>query len=155
MKLNKTVFSLALGALLFTGCSGVAKEVNTDPGSSDGIAQPLTNVPGDPANGAKLAVNKKKGNCIACHYLPDSDFPGNAGPNLVEAMREYDRSVPWIRQKIVDPKVDNADTLMFTFYSNEGKKMVRKDWQGGKRVLTAQEVEDVIAYLLTFRNQEM
>nr|CRH07549.1 putative monoheme cytochrome c sulfur oxidizing protein(SoxX) [Candidatus Magnetococcus massalia] len=118
--------------------------------AEEGISKSLTGVAGDVAKGKKLAMTRSKGNCIACHWLPEATFPGNAGPNLYEAMRNNERSEGWIRQKIVDPKVDNPDTVMFTFYSNEGKQNIRKDWRG-KRVLEAQEVEDIIAYLLSLR----
>ena len=120
------------------------------------ITTPLGDKPGDPVNGRKLAITRSKGNCVACHYLPDVSFPENAGPDLVASMRKmYNtdwRQIAWIRQKIADPKVASPNTIMFTFYSNEGKKNIRKDWRGGKRVLTGQEVEDIIAYLLTLRN---
>lgn len=151
--MKKTVYyalPLTLAALALSGC------MTTGDASMDaeeaGITKPLTSTPGDAVKGRKLALTRSKGNCVACHVLPGDDvtFPGNAGPDMVEAMQNMERSVGWIRQKIVDPKVDNPDTVMFTFYSNAGKKRVRKDWVG-KTVLSAQEVEDVIAYLLTLR----
>ncbi|ABK44417.1 monoheme cytochrome SoxX (sulfur oxidation) [Magnetococcus marinus MC-1] len=135
-------------AMLVSGCATTGSA--TDATTEMGIVKPLTDKPGDPVNGKKLVMARDKGNCIACHWLPEATFPGNAGPNLYEAIRNNERSVGWIRQKIVNPKVDNPDTLMFTFYDNTGKHNLRKDWRG-KRVLEAQEVEDVIAFLLTLR----
>ncbi|ABK46202.1 monoheme cytochrome SoxX (sulfur oxidation) [Magnetococcus marinus MC-1] len=133
-------------AVLLLGIGGM-----TGAQAEEGIAQPLTDKPGDPANGKALAMARSKGNCIACHWLPEATFPGNAGPNLYEAIRHNERSTAWIRQKIVNPKVDNPDTLMFTFYDSTGKQNLLKAWEG-KPVLEAQEVEDVIAYLLSLRN---
>ena len=39
----------------------------------------------DIAKGKALYLNKKKGNCIACHMIPDADakLPGNQGPPLL------------------------------------------------------------------------
>ncbi|MBF0589133.1 MAG: sulfur oxidation c-type cytochrome SoxX [Magnetococcales bacterium] len=165
-RLHKAI-PLALAAALLAACGNNASQdkkqkAETKPVAAKtepvdvavlGIAKPLTDKPGDPVNGRKLATSKKKGNCLACHDLPDVHFAGNAGPSLIESMQNNDRSVGWIRQKIVDPKVDNPDTVMFTFHSNEGKKMIRPD-KVGTRVLDAQEVEDVIAYLLTLREKK-
>ncbi|OSM05194.1 sulfur oxidation c-type cytochrome SoxX [Magnetofaba australis] len=142
-----------LAAMLLTaGCAANQPEQELS-AEEIGIATPLTDKPGDPVNGAKLVTTRSKGNCIACHWMPIGTFHGSAGPNMLDAMQHNERSVGWIRQKIVNPKVDNPDTVMFTFYSNEGKSNIRKDWQG-KRVLEAQEVEDIIAYLLTLRNMK-
>ena len=154
MRLFKTTLVLSLAAMLTAGCATTGKAEKEEP-EEIGIAQPLTDKPGDPENGRKLAITRSKGNCIACHFLGDdvgAQFPGNAGPNLVEAMKYNDRSVAWIRQKIVNPKVDNPDTVMFTFHDNSGKKRIAKKYEG-KPVLTAQEVEDIIAFLLTLRNK--
>ncbi|MGN7613339.1 sulfur oxidation c-type cytochrome SoxX [Magnetococcales bacterium HHB-1] len=152
---SRSALAFTAAAFLMIGCSpSQAKDESMSKSltqAEDGLPEPLSKTPGDAVRGQALAMNKKKGNCIACHNLPGGTFPGNAGPDLVEAMRDNSRSIAWLRQKIVDPKVDNPDTFMFTFYSNEGKKGIRKDWQGGKRVLNGQEVEDVIAYLLTLR----
>ncbi|MBF0448008.1 MAG: sulfur oxidation c-type cytochrome SoxX [Magnetococcales bacterium] len=150
MKRLRTVGPVLLAAAILAGCASTPDGTSDQSRQVMGIATPLTDKPGDPVAGKKLANTRSKGNCVACHNLPDAVLAGNAGPDLVEAMNNMERSTAWIRQKIVDPKVDNPDTLMFTFYSNEGKKQVRNDWIG-KRVLEAQEVEDIIAYLLTLR----
>ncbi|MEG3641330.1 sulfur oxidation c-type cytochrome SoxX [Magnetococcus sp. PR-3] len=143
MKPFQHLLPVVAALLLTLGSFGTAQ-------AEEGMVKPMTDKAGDPVMGKKLAMTRSKGNCIACHWLPESTFAGNAGPNLFEAIRNNDRTVAWIRQKIVNPKIDNPDTVMFTFYDNAGKTNIRKDWRG-KRVLEAQEVEDIIAYLLTLR----
>ena len=150
MKRLKTVAPLLLATALVAGYAADLTAKTKQ--AMDGIAKPLTDKPGDPVKGAELAVTRSKGNCVACHDLPGAVFSGNAGPSLVYTMNHNERSTAWIRQKIVDPKVDNPETIMFTFYDNKGKKQIRKDWIG-KRVLSAQEVEDIVAYLLTLRSK--
>ena len=55
-----------------------------------------------------------------------------------------------IRLRIVNPKYANPGTIMPAFYKTEGLHMVPKKWQG-KPMLTAEEVEDVVAYLMTLK----
>jgi len=113
------------------------------------IPQSLTGKPGDPVNGKKVVIGRKKGNCLACHVMPipEQQFHGKAGPALngvAERMEEAD-----LRMRLVDPKVVNSDTMMPSFYKT-GQHRVLKKFQG-KTILSAQEVEDVIAYLLTLK----
>ncbi|MBF0424293.1 MAG: sulfur oxidation c-type cytochrome SoxX [Magnetococcales bacterium] len=140
------LIGLAVGMVSAGG--GVASVVSTAP--EDGISTPLGSQPGNPERGRALMLDTDKGNCVACHFVPDAPFPGNAGPNLVEVINFGGRSEAWLRQKIVDPKVYNPDTIMFTFHKTEGKRRVAREFDG-KPVLTGQEVEDLLAYLATLK----
>lgn len=118
--------------------------------SGNAIPKSLTGKPGDPKKGRALAIARKKGNCLACHMMPipEQDDHGQIGPALYGVANRM--SVPELRLRIVDPKVVNPNTAMPAFYRTEGLHRVRKQFRG-KPILTAQEVEDVVAYLSTLK----
>ncbi len=149
--------SLAITASMLASASAVADEhvhvvtlkykiVNdTMPGS-------LTGSPGDPANGRKTAINRKLGNCLACHQMPvpEQPFHGELSPSLKGVANRYTEAE--LRMRIVNPKVLNPDTIMPAFYRTEGLHRVMKKYEG-KTILTAQQTEDVIAYLMTLTKE--
>ncbi len=111
------------------------------------ITQPLTNLRGRAANGKEVILNRKKGNCLACHILRPLDsvpFHGEVGPNLSTVGRKYNEGQ--LRQFIVDSRVFNPRTLMPSYFIKTGLVNVIKKHRG-KTILTAQEIEDVVAYL--------
>ena len=114
------------------------------------IPQALTDQPGDPENGREVAIHRKKGNCLACHVMPipEQSFHGEIGPDLNGVASRYDAGE--LRLRLVDPKVVNPGTIMPSYYRNDGYHRVLKDFEG-KTLLTAQEVEDIIAYLQTLK----
>ena len=116
------------------------------------ISQSLTGVPGDPANGRKVFANRKKGNCLACHQNPDLSellFHGEIGPSLEEVGDRYDEA--FLRALLVNAKAIFEDTLMPAFYVDNATLRRVSSKFDGKTILTAQEVEDVIAYLMTLK----
>jgi sulfur-oxidizing protein SoxX len=144
-----TVVAVALGLLLGTGAQ--AEElVKFQIAGGERIDNSLTGQPGDPANGRKLAINRKLGNCLACHVLPipEQPFHGEVGPDLSQVAGTLSEGE--IRLRIVNPKVVNPDTIMPAFYRNDGFERVLKGFQG-KTMLSAQQVEDVVAYLMTLK----
>lgn len=116
------------------------------------IPVPLTDQAGDPAKGRELATNRKKGNCLACHVMPipEQSFHGETGPSLQGVASRY--KIGELRLRVVNPKVLNPDTMMPAFYRNDGFHRVAKKFQG-KTILSAQEVEDLLAYLMTLRQE--
>jgi L-cysteine S-thiosulfotransferase len=115
----------------------------------DAIPQPLTATPGDAARGRALALDRSKGNCVTCHELPvTADFQGNLGPPLAGLAERY--AIGELRLRIVDSKRINPESNMPSYYRVEGFTAVRRDW-AGRTMLNAQEVEDVLAYLMTLR----
>lgn len=109
---------------------------------------PLTDKPGDPATGKTLV--KTKGLCLSCHTLPipeEADH-GDVAPDLAGVGSRLQAAE--IRMRVVDPKVIFPDTIMPSFHKTEGLHRVSKKWEG-KPILTAQEVEDVVAYLSTLK----
>jgi sulfur-oxidizing protein SoxX len=144
-----TVFLLVSGAAL----ADEMKDVSSTYKVVDyAIPKPLTGTPGDPANGRKVAINRKKGNCLACHQMPipEQQFHGEISPDLSGVGSRYSEAE--LRLRVVDPKVLNEDTIMPAFYKNTGLHRVMKDFQG-KTMLSAQEVEDVVAYLMTLKEE--
>ena len=149
--------SAAALALLAQGAAAEVKKVHEkglkpyEIVDGNTIPKPLTDKPGDPKNGAKLVVARKKGNCLACHKIQQlSDFPfhGNVGPEISDVATRMSEGE--MRLRLVNPKVINEDTIMPAFYRTEGLHRVMKKFQG-KPVLTEQEIEDIIAFLKTLK----
>lgn len=114
------------------------------------IPESLTGKPGDAARGREVAINTKLGNCLACHKMPipEQQFHGEVGPDLAGVADRYSEGE--LRLRVVDAKVLNPDSIMPAFYRNSGFHRVMKKFEG-KSVLSAEQVEDVIAYLMTLK----
>lgn len=114
------------------------------------IPEPLTDQAGDPVKGREIAINRKKGNCLACHIMPipEQSFHGEIGPDLSGVGSRYE--IGELRLRVVNPKVFNSDTMMPAFYRTDGFHRVGKKFQG-KTILNPQEVEDLLAYLMTLQ----
>lgn len=112
----------------------------------------LTDVPGNPDEGAKAFINRGLGNCLACHTvesLAKEQFHGNVAPAL-DGVADR-RTIEELRAIVVDAKqVFSEETMMPGFYSLNVGVNVRKDLEG-KTILTAQQVEDVVAFLATLK----
>lgn len=116
------------------------------------IAAALTGTPGNAEEGAKILVNRSLGNCLACHQvqaLSQEQFHGDVAPPLDGVA---DRWKPEeLRAIVVDAKkVFSDESMMPGFYSLDVGINVREDLVG-KTILTAQQVEDVVAYLTTLK----
>lgn len=116
------------------------------------IAESLTGVAGDAAEGRKIFANRKQGNCLACHANSDMEehlFHGEVGPVLDGAGTRWDEGK--LRTIVVNAKAVFTDaTVMPGFYSLDVGENVREDLIG-KTILSAQQVEDVVAYLMTLK----
>jgi len=120
--------------------------------SSDfAIASPLCGLEGDPARGRALAADSHGGNCLACHQMPidEEPFHGTIGPPLQGVGERY--SAAQIRLRIVDEQQINPMTIMPGFYRDpaHANRIAGEFW--GKTFLTAQQVEDLVAYLVTLK----
>ncbi|MGB0844858.1 MAG: sulfur oxidation c-type cytochrome SoxX [Alphaproteobacteria bacterium] len=118
------------------------------------IEASLTGVAGDAENGRKLAFSRKKGNCLACHVMPipEQSFHGEVGPSLWGIGETY--NVEELRFRVVNYKLLNEEVIMPGFYRDPGelKRPLKKFV--GKTVLQAQEVEDILAYLMTLTEEQ-
>ena len=115
----------------------------------DAIPEPLASLKGDAARG-KQVVASRDSNCLLCHAVPDSGIRvmGNIGPPLDGVGVRF--SEGQLRLRIVDSMRLNRDTIMPSYYRLDGLNRVGETWRG-KPVLTAQQIEDTVAYLLTLR----
>ncbi|MDA1090138.1 MAG: sulfur oxidation c-type cytochrome SoxX [Proteobacteria bacterium] len=144
---------LALGVVLGfafnTNATAAEKLVNYM--VKDGaIAKSLTGKPGDAAKGRKVAIDRKKGNCLACHKMPipEQSFHGEVGPDLAGVGGRL--SAGQIRLRIVDPERLGADSIMPPFYKLAGLHGVLKKFKG-KTIISASDVEDLVAYMMTLK----
>ncbi len=117
----------------------------------EAIKASLTGQAGNVDNGKKVFLNRKKGNCLACHVvssLKDQPFHGEVGPPLDGAASRWSEGE--LRLRIVNSKLLNEDTIMPAFHRADGLHRVLKKFKG-KTMLSAQEVEDVLAYVMTMK----
>lgn len=115
------------------------------------IEKSLTGKPGDPANGRKIVTTSGQGNCVICHKLPIPEVAfriGNVGPDLTDIGSRM--TAAEIRMRIVNPKLLNEETIMPAYYRVTGLNRVDKKAQG-KPMLSAEQVEDLVAYLSTLK----
>ena len=116
----------------------------------DAIPQSLTGERGDPQRGRLVVMSRDFGNCLLCHRvpIPEERFQGNIGPDLSGVAARL--SAGQIRLRIVDSSRLNPRTIMPPYYRVEGLQRVTAAYLG-KPVLTAEQVEDAVAFLLTLR----
>ena len=116
----------------------------------DGVVMAsLTGVAGDPVNGRDVFKNRKQGNCLACHVnaeMPEESFHGEVGPEMSGVADRW--SVGELRGIVSNSKMMFEGTIMPAFYRDTGLDRPLEKFSG-KTILTAQQVEDVVAYLRT------
>lgn len=118
----------------------------------DGVPTALTDVPGDPQRGESLFINRDQGHCILCHVVDnlDAEFQGNVGPDLTYV---GDRLSPsQLRLRVIDYQIVRPGTLMPSYYRIHDLYQVGDDYEG-ETILSAQDVEDVVAYLATLQTK--
>jgi sulfur-oxidizing protein SoxX len=116
----------------------------------EAIPTPLTGTPGDPVKGRELVV-KRETTCLLCHSgpFPDQRFQGNLSPDLTGTGSRWTQGE--LRLRMVDATRLNEATIMPPFYRIDGLNRVARNLRG-KPILTAQEVEDVVAFLMTLKD---
>ena len=115
------------------------------------IAQSLTGVAGDPAKGRAIVVERQKGLCLLCHSgpFPEERFQGDLAPSLAGIGARLSEGE--LRLRMVDSTKVNEKTIMPPYYRTEGFERVAANHRG-KTLLGAQEIEDVIAFLMTLKD---
>jgi sulfur-oxidizing protein SoxX len=139
---------LIAAALLLAAPAAAAQPLGPVTVVGDGIPQPLTDTPGDARRGRVIAANSDRGNCLICHALPIPEAPvfGDLGPDLRGVGSRM--TAPQIRLRLVNPKAINPDTTMPAYYRTEGLYRVARAY-AGQPILSGQDIEDIVAYLLT------
>ena len=116
------------------------------------VPESLTGAPGNAESGRKVFADRKLGNCLACHVNNDLNnelFHGEVGPPLDGVADRWE--APELRAIMVNSKVVFGDqTIMPSFYRLKNGAREMESFQG-KTILTAEQVEDVIAYLQTLK----
>lgn len=137
---------LLLGcAAACAAASAFAQAVSYEP-VGDAILRPLAAEPGDAARGRSIVVNRDQGGCTLCHEVPGETRFGNIAPSLAGVGAKL--SPGQLRLRVADSTRVNPDTPMPAYYRTEGLRQVAAAYRG-KPVLSAQQVEDVVAYLAT------
>lgn len=114
------------------------------------IPASLTGKPGDPGRGRAVVVNRQS-TCLLCHSGPFSEerFQGDLSPSLTGAGARWNEGE--LRLRLVDASRLNPATIMPSYYKVDGLNRVGATWRG-KPILTAEQIEDVVAYLATLRD---
>lgn len=114
------------------------------------IAEPLTSQAGDPVQGRLIVLSRQSGLCILCHSgpFPEERFQGNMAPDL--GMSAQRLTASQLRARIVDASVFNPETIMPVYYRPTGLNRVASGY-AGKTLLTSQEIEDVVAFLVSLK----
>ena len=145
---------LAGAALLSVPMASLAEIKPMDIAYVDGtVEQSLTGQAGDPVAGRVVFANRKLGNCLACHTnsdLSEESFHGEVGPPMDGVADRW--SVAELRGIVTNSKMMFEGTIMPAFYVDSGYNRLLGDFEG-KTILTAQQVEDVIAYLMTLKEE--
>ncbi|MBY6048546.1 sulfur oxidation c-type cytochrome SoxX [Vannielia litorea] len=158
--MNKTLGAIAAATVL--GTAAWAETVAPTAVAYDdygAVEASLTGAPGDVENGAVL-MNKGAGNCVACHQigaLPELAFQGEIGPALDGAGSRWTEAE--LRGIVANAKKTFEGTMMPSFYKTEGFIRLGNAYTGKAHegdvapLLTAQDVEDVVAFLMTLKDE--
>jgi sulfur-oxidizing protein SoxX len=117
----------------------------------DAIPASLTGTAGDVARGEKIVTNRQVGLCLLCHSgpYPQERFQGTLAPDLKGAGARSTEGQ--LRLRIVDASRINPQTIMPPYYRLDGLDRVAPGFRG-KPILTAEQIEDVVAYLMTLKD---
>ena len=116
----------------------------------DSIPLALNGLTGDPESGRSIVSNRQKGLCLLCHSgpFPEERFQGNLAPSLKGAGSRS--SIGQLRLRMVDSQQVNKESIMPAYHKIDALNLVAPAFQN-KPILTAQEVEDVLAYVITLK----
>ena len=118
----------------------------------DSILDSLSAMPGDAAKGRVIVASRQTGLCLLCHSgpFPEERFQGNLAPEL--SISSAKLSVPQLRARIVDASRFNPNTIMPAYYTTGHLNRVAPKF-AGQTILNGQEIEDVIAFLVSLNTQ--
>jgi sulfur-oxidizing protein SoxX len=117
--------------------------------AGDSIPESLTGTPGDAVRGRALVLERTN-TCILCHSgpFPEEKFQGDLAPSLAGSGSRW--SVGQLRLRLVDASRLNPGTIMPSYYRIDGLDRIAANWRG-KPILSAEQIEDIVAYLATLR----
>jgi sulfur-oxidizing protein SoxX len=143
-------FAIVAGLAAVVGADAAQAQLRPVAIVDDAIPQSLTGAPGDPARGRAIVASRQVGLCLLCHSgpFPEERFQGDLAPSLAGAGSRSTEGQ--LRLRIVDASRLNSATIMPPYYRTDGLARVAANFRG-KPVLTAEQIEDVVAYLTTLR----
>ena len=117
----------------------------------DAIPASLTGTKGNPERGRAIVANRYVGLCLLCHSgpFPEEGMQGTLAPDLKGAGARW--SVGQLRLRVVDASQFKPDTIMPAYYKVDGLTRLAPNF-AGKPILTAEQIEDVVAYLATLKD---
>ena len=138
-------------ALIACAAGASAEELRPYAIAGDEIPASLTGAPGDPVRGRAIVGNRQVGLCLLCHTgpFPEERFQGNLAPDLSGAGARS--SAGALRLRIVDASRLNPNTIMPPYYRVDGLARVAPSFRG-KPILSAEQIEDVVAFLMTLKD---
>ena len=141
----------AEAALLAAAIVVAAPELRPYTIFGDAIPESLTGAAGDPARGRAVILDRRLGACLLCHagQFPEEKFQGTLAPDLSGAGLRW--SEGQLRLRLVDATRLDPQTIMPSYYRVDGLTRVGERWRG-KPILTAEQIEDVVAFLSTLQN---
>ena len=144
---------IAATLLVAAGFTAIADEGSLRPYVvvGDSIPVSLTGAAGDPARGRAIVLDRRLGACLLCHTGPFTEerFRGTLAPDLSGAGSRW--SAGQLRLRLVDASRLNPSTIMPPYYRVDGLARIGNSWTG-KPMLTAEQIEDVVAFLATLRD---
>ncbi len=140
----------AVLAWVLTTAAAAAAELVPYAVVGDAIPAPLAELKGDPARGRSIVASRQVGLCVLCHPgpFPEERMQGTIGPDLAGTGARW--SEGQLRLRVVDSRRLNSETIMPSFYRVDGLERVPAAWRG-KPLLTAGQIEDVVAFLATLK----
>ncbi|BDT75440.1 hypothetical protein PKF022_11050 [Polynucleobacter sp. KF022] len=118
----------------------------------DSIVESLSVEPGDPMRGRAIVASRQTGLCLLCHSgpFPEERFQGNLAPELKASVARL--NAPQLRARIVNASYFNPQTIMPSYYQTNNLNRVAPKF-AGQTIFSGQEIEDVIAFLVTLNNE--
>ena len=127
--MQHTVKSITKKVMVITALSGIAAFINLSPAlAEEGMSATAIE------KGKAVSVDRKKGNCLACHAMDDGELPGNIGPPLVSMKLRYPDKAK-LREQIWDATKRNPNSIMPPF--------------GRHQMLSEEEIDNITEYIYT------
>jgi sulfur-oxidizing protein SoxX len=141
-------YVLAACSLVFLNLSSA----NAQSIVGDSVYESLSSAPGDISRGRAIVASRQTGLCLLCHSgpFPEERFQGNLAPEL--GMSAARLTAPQLRARIVDASHFNPNTIMPAYYKTGHLNRVAPKF-AGQPILNGQEIEDVVAFLVSLNKQ--
>lgn len=143
-------FKALLISLLILVALAVSNPLRAQSSDKDVILASLSGKPGDAARGRTIVLSRQTGLCILCHSgpFPEERFQGNLAPDLAVSAARLSKEQ--LRARIVDASQFNPESIMPAYYRKDHFTRVASQY-AGKSILSAQDIEDVVEFLVSLK----